>query len=61
VNQLPLPGAERSNEIRQQDILRIVRERLEGFYWRQRGREQKRKEKRTPKVPLESHQESLFQ
>ena len=61
MNQLRLPGAERSNEIRRQDVLRIVRERLEGFYWRQQGREQKRKEKRAPKVPVESHQESLFQ
>jgi hypothetical protein len=60
MSQLPLPGAERSNEIRQQDVLRIVRERLEGFYWRQRGREEKRKAKRAPKVPIESYQESLF-
>lgn len=61
MNQLPLPGAERSSEIRQQDVQRIVRECLEGFFWRQRGREQKRKEKRMPKVPIESKQESLFQ
>jgi hypothetical protein len=60
VSQLLLPGAERSNGIRQQDILRIVRERMDGFFWRQRGREQKRKEKRMPKVPVESHQENLF-
>ena len=26
MSQLPLPGAERSNEIRQQDVLRIVRD-----------------------------------
>ena len=54
MNQLPLPGAERSKETRQQDIQRIVRERLKGFYWRQRGREQKRKAKRPSPRPNRS-------
>lgn len=60
---LPLPGMERNAEIRQCDILRIVRERLEGFRWRQAGREELRKRKREAKrrVPAVATQEDLYE
>jgi hypothetical protein len=55
-----LSGMERSEDIRQADILRIVRERLDGFKIRQRGREQVRAMKRRPKSPPKEEQEIMF-
>ena len=55
-----LPGMERSEDIRRADILRIVRERLDEFKIRQRGREQVRAMKRRPKSPPKEEQEIMF-
>jgi hypothetical protein len=46
---LKLPGMELSENIRQADILRIVRERLAGFKTRQKIRELRRLARRKPK------------
>jgi hypothetical protein len=54
---LPLPGMEQSGEIRQQDIHRIVLERLQGYEWRQAIREYVRKKKRERKY--QKFQESI--
>ncbi len=58
--ELKLPGMERSEDIRQMDIKRIVREKLEGFKFRQKIRELVRKKKRERKNHPKEEQESMF-
>ncbi len=56
-----LPGMERSEEIRQADILRIVREKLAGFKTRQKIRELLRAAKRRRKNEPTEKQEVIFE
>ena len=57
---MKLPGMECSEDIRQMDIKRIVREKLEGFKFRQKIRELVRKKKRERKNHPKEEQESMF-
>ena len=56
-----LPGMKISSDLRQADIRRIVRDRLQGFEFRQRDREAIRERKRRPVVEPENRQIGMFE